>query len=42
MMKFAPNLQAIIIDGNKAEREELTKGYEGYRCHYYILSIATT
>ncbi|RID86669.1 helicase SNF [Peribacillus asahii] len=25
MMKFAPNLQAIVIDGNKADRKELQK-----------------
>ncbi|MEH7385026.1 DEAD/DEAH box helicase [Bacillus sp. JJ1521] len=29
LMKFAPDLQAIVIDGNKAERKELQKESEG-------------
>lgn len=28
MMKFAPDLQAIVLDGNKAEREELQKDFK--------------
>ena len=41
IMKFAPDVQAIVVDGKKAERCQDPEGHSRNRCCYYIVSVSS-